>query len=86
MVVWGAAGRGITFLNLIDAQRQIRYIVEINPARQGKYIPGNGALVVAPEFLKDLKPDVIIVTNATYECEIRAQVASMDLRCEFLLA
>jgi hypothetical protein len=85
-VLWGAAGRGITFLNLIDPGRQIRYIVEINPARQGKFIPGNGALVVAPEFLKELKPEVIILTNSTYEPEIRSQVASMGLKCEFLLA
>jgi len=86
VVVWGAAGRGITFLNLIDPDRQIRYIVEINPARQGKFIPGNGALVVAPEFLKELKPDAIILTNTTYELEIRSQVASMGLNSEFLLA
>ena len=85
-VLWGAAGRGITFLNLIDPARQIRYIVEINPARQGKFIPGNAAQVVAPEFLKQLKPDVIILTNPTYEPEIRSQVANLGLQCEFLLA
>lgn len=86
VVAWGAAGRGITFLNLADRDHQIRYIVEINPARQGKYIPGTGTQVVSPEFLKDYKPDVIVLTNATYEREIRQQASSMGLTCEFLLA
>jgi SAM-dependent methyltransferase len=86
VVSWGAAGRGITFLNLVDTERRIRYIVEINPARQDKFIPGTGARVVSPEFLKEYKPDVIILTNATYEAEIKQQVKNMGLHCEFLLA
>ncbi len=85
-MAWGAAGRGITFLNLIDPDGEIRHIVEINPARQGKYIPGTGALVVAPESLVEYRPDVIILTNATYANEIRQQVNGLELDCEFLLA
>ena len=86
VVAWGAAGRGINFLNLVDPDGEIRYIVEINPARQGKYIPGTGALVVAPESLGEYQPDVIILTNATYANEITQQVNRLELDCEFLLA
>jgi SAM-dependent methyltransferase len=86
VAAWGAAGRGITFLNLVDPDGEIRHIVEINPARQGKYIPGTGALVVAPESLVEYRPDVIILTNATYENEIKQQVNRLGLDCEFLLA
>jgi SAM-dependent methyltransferase len=86
VVAWGAAGRGINFLNLVDPHGEIRYIVEINPARQGKYIPGTGALVVAPESLGEYQPDVIILTNATYANEIKQQVNRLELDCEFLLA
>jgi SAM-dependent methyltransferase len=86
VVAWGAAGRGITFLNLVDPGREIRYIAEINPARQGKFIPGTGALIVAPESLVEYKPDVIILTNATYEAEINQQAKAIGIDCEFLLA
>jgi SAM-dependent methyltransferase len=86
VVAWGAAGRGITFLNLVDPEGEIRHIVEINPARQGRYIPGTGALVVAPESLVEYRPDVIILTNATYANEIKEQVNRLELDCEFLLA
>jgi SAM-dependent methyltransferase len=86
VVAWGAAGRGITFLNLADIDRSICYIVEINPARQGKFIPGSGAQVVPPESLLEYRPDVIVLTNATYADEIKRQVGTMGLHCEFLLA
>jgi SAM-dependent methyltransferase len=86
VIAWGAAGRGISFLNLTDPDRFIRYVAEINPARQGKFIPGSGAQVVAPESLVELKPDVIILTNATYENEVKLQVRGMGLNCEFVLA
>lgn len=86
VVAWGAAGRGITFLNLADPNHKIRRIVDINPAREGKFIPGTGALVVSPESLIEHPPDVIVLTNATYADEIRSQVAAMGLDCEFLLA
>jgi SAM-dependent methyltransferase len=86
VAAWGAAGRGITFLNLVDPEGEIRHIAEINPARQGKYIPGTGALVVAPESLVESRPDVIILTNATYANEIKQQANRLGLDCEFLLA
>ena len=86
VAAWGAAGRGITFLNLVDPDGEIRHIVEINPARQGRYIPGTGALVVAPESLVEYRPDVVILTNATYENEIKQQANRLGLDCEFLLA
>ena len=42
--------------------------------------------VVAPESLVQYRPDVIILTNATYENEIKQQANRLGLDCEFLLA
>lgn len=86
VVVWGAAGRGISFLNTLNTRDQIEYVVDINPDRQGGYVPGSGQQVVAPEFLVTYRPDVVILTNATYEREIRQQVHDLGLSCEFILA
>jgi len=85
-LVWGAGGRGINFMNLVKASQSIPYVVDINPSRQGGYIPGSGQQVVAPAFLQEYRPDVIVLTNPTYAREVREQVVGMGLRCDFLLA
>jgi hypothetical protein len=71
---------------LVDPEGEIRHIVEINPARQGKHIPGTGALVVSPQSLLGYRPDVVILTNATYANEIKQQINQLELGCEVLLA
>ena len=86
VVVWGSGGKGVSFLNAIRAEDSIRYVVDINPARQELYIPGAARRVVAPEFLKEYQPQTVIITNQLYEQEIRTQVAEMGLTCDFLTA
>ncbi len=85
-IAWGAGGRGINFLNFVQASRSISYIVDINPSRQGGYVPGTGQQVVAPKFLQEYRPDVVVVTNPTYEKEVRQDVEKMGLHCDFLSA
>lgn len=85
-LAWGAGGRGINFLNLVQASRSVPYIVDINPNRCGGYVPGTGQRVVAPEFLYEYRPDVVLLTNPTYEHEVRKQLENMGLRCDFLVA
>jgi SAM-dependent methyltransferase len=85
-IAWGAGGRGINFLNLIRASQFVPYIVDINPTRCGGFIPGSGQKVVAPEFLREYKPDLLLLTNPTYEQEVRNKVEEMGIRCEFLIA
>jgi 2-polyprenyl-3-methyl-5-hydroxy-6-metoxy-1,4-benzoquinol methylase len=86
IALWGLGGRGITFLNLVDAAKSIPYVVDINPDRQGKFIPGSAQMVLAPAMLKDFRPDCVVMTNLTYRREIEEEVASMGLSCELLTA
>jgi SAM-dependent methyltransferase len=85
-IAWGAGGRGINFLNLVRASRFVPYIVDINPARCGGFIPGSGQQVVAPEFLREYRPDLLLLTNPTYEGEVRKKVEEMGIHCDFLIA
>lgn len=84
VVSWGSAGRGITFLNAARARGKVHAVVDINPDRQGRYIPGTGQQVIAPEALVDLNPDVVILTNTTYAPEIKQQVQALGLHPAFL--
>ncbi len=83
-VVWGSGGKGTSFLNALDNTDAIRYVVDINPNRQGQYIGGSGHQIVAPEFLQQYQPDIIVITNPLYEREITEQVAALGIACEFM--
>ena len=84
IVAWGSGGKGSSFLNLLDTEKSIPYVIDINPHRQGKFIPGSAQEIVAPEFVAEHRPDVIIITNPIYEREIRQQVADLGVSCDFM--
>lgn len=83
-VMWGAGSKGITFLNVLNIQDQIKYVVDINPRKQGMYTAGTGQQIVPPEFLRDYQPDVVIVINPIYKSEIQQITTSLGLIPEFV--
>ena len=84
-VIWGSGSKGVTFLNIIKAQKYIEYAVDINPHKQGKYVPGTGQKIVPPEFLKGYRPDIIVIMNPIYQREIKQLLTEMNLSTELLL-
>jgi SAM-dependent methyltransferase len=83
IMAWGAGARAISFFNLFNLSEEVDYIVDINTKRQGKYLPGTGQSIVTPEFAADYQPDLIIITNPTYEQEIKTQVSQLGLSPDF---
>jgi hypothetical protein len=77
VALWGAGARGITFLTEIPQALSIGAIIDINPARQGKFIPRSGHRVDAPSYLTEFKPDVVIISNPTYAEEIRRDASAL---------
>jgi len=73
-VVWGASSKGVIFSLLMQRHgRPIDMVVDINPAKQGKYLPGTGLLVRSPKEALPLLPSeaAIYVMNSNYLQEIR---------------
>jgi len=86
-VLWGAGAKGVSFLNALDLPHEaIRYAVDVNPRKHGKFIPGTGQQVVHPEALRELKPELVIVTNPIYQAEIRDTLNSLQLQPEISIA
>ena len=77
--VWGAGMRGINFLHRFGEPAVFPRIVDISADRQGKFLPGSGYRVEAPEALVEVRPESILVTNPNYLAEIQAQVREMGL-------
>lgn len=72
--IWGGASKGVIFaLYMRRAGADIDYVIDINPAKQGKYLGATGLLVSSPEAVTALlKPGVnLFVMNSNYLPEIR---------------
>jgi len=82
IVVWGAGSKGVTFLNIMKPMGQIRYVVDINPYKHGMCLAGTGHEIVPPKFLKEYRPDMVIVMNAIYCGEIRQDLDKMGVAAE----
>jgi SAM-dependent methyltransferase len=86
VAIWGAGAKTVTFANLFGLDDQIAGIVDINRRKQGGYLAGTGQRIEAPDSLKALPPDVVIVMNAIYTPEIRRELARLGVACELLEA
>jgi len=82
--LWSAGSRGVTLLNILKDSR-IEYAVDINPNKQGKFVPGTGQKIVPPKFLIDNRPDYIILSNPVYENEIKQILTELKIKAEFIL-
>jgi Methyltransferase domain/C-methyltransferase C-terminal domain len=84
-VLWGGGSKAVAFLTTLDVRDGIEYVVDINPRRNGTFIAGTGQQIVAPAFLAQCRPDVVIVMSPIYMPEITAQLDKMGVRPQRLL-
>lgn len=83
-VIWGSGSKCVSFLTTIGLNEEIEHVVDINPHRHGKFIPGLGKEIKSPEFLKSYDPEVVIVMNRIYTDEIRDLLAKIGLSPEII--
>lgn len=77
VAVWGAGAKGVTFVNLVDPDRRaIDCLVDVNPAKQGCYVPGTAHPIVGPDKLIEREIRTAIVMNPNYMNEIRRLLES----------
>jgi len=81
-VIWGGGSKGVAFLTTLGIDKQIEYVVDVNPHKQGMFMPGSGHPVVAPEFLADYHPDHVIAMNPVYCGEIQEELDRLNVRAQ----
>lgn len=84
VAIWGGGSKGVSFLTTNGLGPEVAAVIDVNPFKQGKYLPGTGHRVSAPESLKAAPPDTVIVMNPVYLDEIGADLAAMDLHPELV--
>lgn len=75
-VAYGAAAKGNTFINYLKLNSsQIRYVIDRNPFKVGKYLPGSKIKVKNESFLKKTKPHYVLILPWNLKKEIIKQLS-----------
>ena len=86
---YGAAAKGNTLLNYcgIKGSELIRFVADVSPHKQGRFLPGSRIPVVGPERIDEEKPDFIVIFPWNLFDEIADQLAHVrDWGARFITA
>ncbi len=76
IAAYGAAAKGNTILNYSGIRSDlITFIVDRNPLKQGKYMPGSRIPIVNEKNLRELKPNIVIILPWNLAEEIENQLS-----------
>ena len=84
-MLWGAGSKGVSFVNVLAASEEIDFLIDLNPYKDGRFVPGTGHQVRAPAFLAEFKPDAVVVMNPLYADEIARDLRGMALSPKILV-
>lgn len=74
VVGYGAPGKGNTLLNYCGIRTDfLDFTVDANPYKQGKYTPGTRIPILAPEAIRDARPDYVLILPWNLKEEITRQ-------------
>ena len=82
-IAWGSGAGGINFFTTLEIKDEIPYVIDINPKRQGKFMPITGQPVMPAEFVQEYQPEMVVITNSTYENEIKQAISDMGVQCDY---
>ncbi len=84
-IIWGAGSKGVAFFTALGISADVMpYAVDINPHKRGTFMAGSGQEIVMPDFLKEYRPDVVIVMNPIYRQEIHNELTARGIAAELI--
>lgn len=86
VALWGAGAKGVTFANTIDPERKwIDCIIDLNPNKQGKYIPGTAHPIVSYQDIAVRGITTAILMNPNYYQENLVLLKAFNLNINLLV-
>ena len=88
VAAYGAAAKGNTLLNFAGVRADlVAYVVDRNPAKAGRFMPGSRIPIVAEARLREDRPDLILILPWNLKDEVMAQLAyARDWGARFVVA
>lgn len=75
VAAYGAAAKGNTFMNFAGIRPDfIGYVVDKNPAKQNKFMPGSRIPIVGDEKIRQEHPDYIVILPWNIKAEVMEQL------------
>ncbi len=76
VVGYGAPAKGNTLLNYCGVGRDfVEYTCDLNPHKQGHFLPGSHIPIRSPEAIREERPDVVLILPWNLKDEIVEQLA-----------
>ena len=76
VAAYGAAAKGNTLMNYAGVRPDlIEFVVDRNPTKQGKFMPGSRVPIVGEETLRQERPDYVVLLPWNLRDELKAQLA-----------
>ena len=82
VALWGGGSKAVSFLTSLGLGESVAFAVDINPYKQGKFLPGSGHAVRGAEQLRAAPPDTVIVMNPVYRDDVAGDLAAMGIDAE----
>ena len=77
VAAYGAAAKGNTLLNYAGVRDDlVKFVIDLNPAKQNKFMPGSRIPMVGADVLDTTTPDYMLILPWNLEKEIKAQLAA----------
>jgi hypothetical protein len=70
IVLWGSGSKAVSFLTTLGIVGEVAAAVDINPFRQGHFMPATAHPIIGPQEAAALSPDLVIIMNPVYRDEI----------------
>lgn len=88
ITAYGAAAKGNTLINYCGIKNDlIDYVIDLNPHKQNKYLPGSHIPVATEDKLRNEKPDFVIILPWNLKDEIMKQLSYIkDWNGKFIVA
>ncbi|MGH9456551.1 MAG: methyltransferase domain-containing protein [Thermoanaerobaculia bacterium] len=72
---YGAAAKGNTLLNYAGVRPDLlAFVVDRNPSKQGKFLPGSRIPIAGEARLRERRPDFVLILPWNLETEVRTQL------------